>query len=114
MASRFSFDPTGRLFFVNFEGLEIRTQADVDGIRQAVEERLAPLGHKVDAIINYDRFRIAPELEDAYAAMVKGLVERHYNAVTRYTSSTHVRLQLAAAFTRSDQPPRLYALAGDA
>ena len=114
MASRFSFDPTGRLFFVNFEGLEIRSEADVEGIRQAVEERLAPLGHKVDAIINYDRFRIAPELEDAYAAMVKGLVERHYNAVTRYTSSTHVRLQLAAAFTRSDQPPRLYALAGDA
>ena len=49
MASRFSFDPTGRLFFVNFEGLEVRDQADVDGIRQAVELLAARLGSLHDA-----------------------------------------------------------------
>ncbi|WP_347248744.1 acyl CoA:acetate/3-ketoacid CoA transferase [Zoogloea sp.] len=110
LAERFSFDPTGRLFFVNFEGLEIRDQGDIDAVERAVDERLDAVGHRVDAIINYDRFRIAPDMEDAYANMVKGLVERHYNAVTRHTSSTHVRLQLAAAFSRNAQTPNLYAL----
>ena len=37
-------------------------------------------------------------------------LKRHYNAVTRHTSSTHVRLQLAAAFSRNAQTPNLYAL----
>ena len=46
--------------------------------------------------------------------MVKALVERHYTQVTRYTSSTFLRLQLGAAFQRSAMPAQLYASAGEA
>ena len=114
MDARLAYDPAGRLFFVNFEGLHIRHHTDIERIRAAVEARLAGVGHKVAAIINYDRFNIAPELIDAYAAMVKALVERHYTQVTRYTSSTFLRLQLGAAFQRSAMPAQLYASAGEA
>ncbi len=111
---RLAYDPAGRLFFVNFEGLSIRTQADIDRIHEAVETRLATIDGKVGAIVNYDRFSIAPELIDDYAAMVKKLVDTHYTDVTRYTSSTFTRLQLGAAFTRSAQAAQLYATLGEA
>ncbi len=111
---RLAYDRAGRLFFVNFEGLSIRSQADIERLRDAVESRLAAIGGKVGAIVNYDRFSIAPELIDDYAAMVKKLVDAHYTDVTRYTSSTFTRLQLGAAFTRSDQAAQLYATLGEA
>ncbi len=111
---RLSYDPAGQLFFVNFEGLNLRASADIERIRVAVEGRLAAIGHKVAAVVNYDRFSIAPELVDEYAAMVKALVERHYTQVTRYTSSTFLRLQLAGAFDRSATPGTLYADEGAA
>ena len=44
----------------------MRSQADIERIRKAVEAALAPLGRKVDAIVNYDRFSIVPELVDEY------------------------------------------------
>ena len=111
---RLSYDPAGQLFFVNFEGLSLRSSTDIERIRVAVEARLAGIGHKVAAVVNYDRFSIAPELVDEYAAMVKALVERHYTQVTRYTSSTFLRLQLAGAFDRSATPGQLYADVGAA
>ena len=48
------------------------------------------------------------------AAMVKKLVATYYSSVTRYTSSTFLRLQLGAAFTRSEQAPRMYGSVGEA
>src|SRR3712207_7463714 len=49
---------------INFEGLGVRRREDVERIHRAVEERLAPLGRKVPAIVNYDHFTIVPELLD--------------------------------------------------
>ena len=51
---------------------------------------------------------IVPELIDAYIAMVKGVVERHYHDVTRYTSSTFLRMKLGEALARGDMAPQLY------
>jgi hypothetical protein len=65
-----------------------------------VAECLKPIGHKVNAIVNYDRFSILPELVDDYIAMVKGVVERHYHGVTRYTSNTFLRVKLGEALEK--------------
>jgi propionate CoA-transferase len=46
--------------------------------------------------------------------MVKGLMERHYLDVTRYTSSTFGRLKLGEALSRGDIAPQVYADAGEA
>ncbi|HEY6895855.1 MAG TPA: acyl CoA:acetate/3-ketoacid CoA transferase [Rhodocyclaceae bacterium] len=111
---RLSYDPEGNLFFVNFEGLAVRSDLDIDRIRLAVEDRLAAVGHKVYAVINYDRFSISPELIDDYIGMVKGLMERHYLNVTRYTSSTFLRLKLGEALSKGDIDPHLYTCAVEA
>ena len=111
---RFSYDAIGNLFFVNFEGLSVRTHADIERIRAAVDHRLDAVGHKVYCVVNYDRFTLVPELTDEYIGMVKGLMERHYLDVTRYTSSTFLRLKLGEAMACRNLAPHLYASAVEA
>ncbi|MBK8336856.1 MAG: malonate decarboxylase subunit alpha [Sterolibacteriaceae bacterium] len=106
--NRLSYDPEQNIFFVNFEGLSVRTPEDVDCILHAVESRLAPVGHKVAAIVNYDRFTITPELMDDYAGMVKGLMDRHYSDVTRYTSSTFLRARLGESLAKRVADPNIF------
>ncbi len=111
---RLAYNPDGNVFFVNFEGLAVRSQADIERIRCAVEDKLAAVGHKVYGVVNYDRFSIAPELIDDYIVMVKGLMDRHYLDVTRYTSSTFLRLKLGEALARGNVAPHLYSNAVEA
>jgi propionate CoA-transferase len=108
LEQRLSYDAGQNVFFVNFEGLSVRSSADIDRILAAVESRLAPIGHKVAAIVNYDRFSIAPELIDDYTAMVKGIMDRHYSDVTRYTSSTFLRAKLGESFGRRVGDPQIF------
>ncbi|MFN7443635.1 MAG: acyl CoA:acetate/3-ketoacid CoA transferase [Curvibacter sp.] len=105
---RLSYDSQNNIFFVNFEGLAVRTHEDIDRIRRAVDARLDPLGCKVLAIVNYDRFSIVPALVDDYADMVKGLTDRHYAHVTRYTSSAFMRARLGESLTRRAADPQIY------
>ena len=114
LEERLTYDPGGNLFFVNFEGLAVRSKADIERIRSAVEAKLQPVGNKVYAIVNYDRFSILPELIDDYIAMVKALMDRHYLDVTRYTSNTFLRVKLGEALARGHIAPHLYANALDA
>ncbi|WP_291990346.1 acyl CoA:acetate/3-ketoacid CoA transferase [Candidatus Accumulibacter sp. ACC007] len=114
MSERLSYDKEKNLFFIDFAGLSVRSAADVEHIRQAVEERLAPLGHKVNAIVNYDRFSIVPELVDDYVNMVKGLMDRHYHDVTRYTSSTFLRIKLAEELEKRQVPAHVFASQAEA
>ncbi len=108
LEQRLNYDAAQNVFFVNFEGLSVRNSADIDRILAAVESRLAPIGHKVAAIVNYDRFSIAPELIDDYTAMVKGIMDRHYTDVTRYTSSTFLRAKLGESFGKRVTDPHLF------
>ena len=95
LAQRFSLDAAADTLYIDFEHLRIRSQADIDAIRDRVHELLAPLGRKVHAIVNYDHFRLSEELEDAWVTMVGDLVERHYTRVTRYSATGFLRVQLS-------------------
>ena len=114
MVERLSYDAGKNLFFVNFAGLAVRNAADIDQIVAAVEQALAPIGHKVNAIVNYDRFSILPELVDAYIAAVKGIMDKHYHGVTRYTSSTFLRMKLGEAMTKQQIEPQIFESADEA
>jgi propionate CoA-transferase len=105
---RFAYDPAENLFFLDFERLCVHSPEDIEAVRKAVEDFLAPIGGKVNAVVNYDGFSILPELEDAYADMVRGIVERRYLAVTRYTGNAFLRLKLGGAFARRRVEPRLH------
>jgi propionate CoA-transferase len=114
MSERLTYDPAQNLFFLDFSGLNVRSADDIARIEAAVEAVLQPIGHKVRAVVNYDRFSIVPELIDAYIAMVKGVVERHYHDVTRYTSSSFLRMKLGEALALKSIVPNIFGSADEA
>ena len=111
---RFSYDAAQNQFFINFEGMTIRSPQEITAIRRMVEGRLAPLGHKVYTIVNYDNFSISPDLIDEYTAMVKDLVDRFYSGVTRYTTSSFMRMKLGKALRERHVAPYVFESAEEA
>jgi propionate CoA-transferase len=85
----------------------IRSRADIRLIRKKVEQILAPLGKKVNTIVNYDNFNILPELVDDYSDMVK-YVMKYYRGVTRYTTSTFLRMKLGDELKKRRLSPYIY------
>jgi len=92
----------------------VRTQDDVKRIRELVERKLTPVNRKVYVIVNYDNFSMMPEVIDDYTAMVKGLVDRFYSGVTRYTTSGFLRTKLGDALAQRDVAPHIYESADEA
>jgi len=108
LSSRFAYDDQQNILFINFERLRVASQADIDAIEHEVDAHLRPIGHRVYAIVNYDHFQLAPEFEDAYATMVKGLVDRYYDGVSRYSTSGFLRAKLGGALKRRGVAPHVY------
>lgn len=108
LSERLSYNPGDNTFFVNFEGFSIASPEEIEAVRQEVERVLAPLGKKVRTIVNYDNFYIAPHLVDDYTEMVRGLVERHYLGVTRYTTSAFLRMKLGESLARRNVAPHIF------
>ena len=114
MSERMTYDPSTNVFFVNFEGLHVRSMEDIEEIRSQAEAILVPLGRKVDAIVNYDNFSIVPELADAYVETVKTIVSRFYDKVTRYTTSAFLRMKLGEGMNARGLAPHIYESRGEA
>ena len=105
MNERLVYDAVNNVFYIDLAGLSIHGLEDIEHLREAVERAMAPVGRKVYAIVNYDRLSIRPDLVDEYVAMVKVLMHRHYLRVTRYTSSTFLRMKLGEALARDQTTP---------
>ncbi len=114
LEQRFSYDARRNTLFLNFERLDVRSQSDIDAIREQVERRVAEVGHRVFGVVNYDHFTILPELEDSYLEMVKQMVQRHYIDVTRYTTSGFLRHKLGDALRGRGVAPHIYESAEEA
>lgn len=100
---RFHYDDAQNTLFIDFEHLAVRADEDVEAVRESVERLLGgradgTLAGRVDVVVNYDHFSLAPELEDTWAAMVRALEDRFYRRVTRYTTSGFLRAKLGSAF----------------
>jgi propionate CoA-transferase len=114
LEKRFTYDAAENLFFINFERLSLKSIPEIEQIREEVVRMLAPLGHKVRAIVNYDHFSIPEDLMDEYAAMVSGLTLRFYASVSRYTTSGFLRMALGSALTTRGAQPHLFRSADEA
>jgi propionate CoA-transferase len=114
LPQRFSFDEQQNLFFVNLERFVLRSSADIKAIEKAAEAKLAPLGRRVYAIVNYDNFSIPPELLDEYSAMVRFLTDRFYSGVSRYTTSGFLRIKLGEALENRGVAPHIFESADEA
>ena len=108
LGERFSYDADKNIFFINFEGHKVTSADDVEAIRAEVELALSGLTVRPHAIVNYDNFSIAPEVIDAYSDMVTGLVSRYYSDVTRYTTSSFLRMKLGEALHRRSVATYIY------
>jgi propionate CoA-transferase len=108
LRERFSYDADKNMLFINFEGHKVATEEDVEAIRAEVDLALSGLEVRPHAIVNYDNFSIAPEVIDAYSDMVTGLVSRFYSDVTRYTTSSFLRMKLGDALHRRNVATYIY------
>jgi propionate CoA-transferase len=111
---RLTYDPQQNIFFVNFERFSVRSRGEIRAIVNAVENKLTSLGHRVYAIVNYDNFFILPELLDEYSAAVRGLVDRFYSGVSRYTTSAFLRIKLGEALEKRGVAPHIFESAAEA
>jgi propionate CoA-transferase len=114
LEQRFSFDAEQGLFFANFEGMTVRNEAEVEQIRDVLEQQLRPLGRMVPAIVDYDNFQVLPDALDAYTAMVRDVAGRHYSRVSRYTTSAYLRAKLGDALAERGVAPHIFETADDA
>jgi propionate CoA-transferase len=71
-------------------------------------ERLAAVGKMVETVDNYDNFYLAPDLADAYVTLVRRLAAHYYVAVTRYTTSSFMRLKLSEQLSNRGLAPHIY------
>lgn len=104
LADRFSYNAQQDVFFVDFVGLSIRTVEDITRLKMAAEAVLVPIGHKVNAVVNYDRMSIVPELMDVYVDAIKDIVATYYNDVTRYSANSFLRMKLGEASDSAGAP----------
>ncbi|MBI1206232.1 MAG: acyl CoA:acetate/3-ketoacid CoA transferase [Azospirillum sp.] len=105
---RIAYDGERNILFLNFEGLHVRFEHDVDTIRRAVEQRCRAIGKRVATVVNYDNFRLDEEAAPAYAAMVRHMVDSYYSKVSRYTTSAFERLRLHEVLTTRALPANLF------
>jgi propionate CoA-transferase len=108
MQARFSYDEQRNTVFLNMEGLAPATAEEVEMIRAAIEARLLELGKKVHLVVNYDNFTLPADLQDMYAASVRDFAERFYLSVSRYTTSSFMRLKLHDHLASRGVAPHIY------
>lgn len=91
---RLSYDSASNTVFMDYAGMRVQNQKDLENIKEAVDALLGPVGRRVNAIINYERFEAAPEIMPQYLDLVRYVEETYYDKVSRYTTSGFMRLKL--------------------
>jgi propionate CoA-transferase len=94
LAERLRLDATQHKLYIDFGGLAIDAEADIEAIEAAVMNRLDGLPHRVEVYVNCDHFSLPPELAPAYAAMAARLSARYYASVTRYGTAGFLKASL--------------------
>jgi propionate CoA-transferase len=106
--ARFAYDQAKNILFINLERYEIKDAVAIERISQKVGALCRPLGHRVNAVVNYEGFELDRDLEDSWAHAVAQLVEQWYLGVTRYTTSAFLRTKLGAALSRRKLAPHVF------
>jgi propionate CoA-transferase len=91
---RITLDATENRLYINFEKMRLRTEDELVQLRSRVEQVCQGQAGRVDVFVNYDGFKLDDDIEAAYAAMVKGLEQRFYSSVTRYSGSAFARMRM--------------------
>jgi len=107
LEDRFVYRADDNIFFINLENYYMKTSEEVQEMRKLVGSILEPLGKKVHTIANYDNFNVSPHLVDEYVEMVK-YAASFYESVTRYTTSTFLKMKLGDELQKRGVAPHIY------
>lgn len=108
LADRFTLDPERSMLFIDFAGYRVRTGEQVEAVRAQVAGLVAPLGRKVEAVIDYDGCSIDPVVAEAWFDMARDVQARFYAKASRYTTSAFMRLKLGDALERRAMAPHVF------
>ncbi len=108
MDERVRHHPDVDVLYLNFEGLRLDTAEQADTFATELEGRLASYGRRLDAVVNYDNFALAPAAADRYWRMVREHTARYLGSVTRYSTNAFFCHQLGEAFAAAALDRRLY------
>lgn len=92
---RISYNEANNTLFLDFAGMRVKHQEDVDRIKKAVEKVLKPLNRRVISIVNYDSFWVDPDIADRYMDLVRYVEANYYLKVSRYTTNGFMRIKLS-------------------
>lgn len=104
---RFAYNAEENIFFINLENYYMKSSEEIQEMKNVVGSMLEPLGRKVHTIANYDNFNVSPHLVDEYVEMVK-YAAKFYESVTRYTTSTFLRMKLGDELEKRGVSPHIY------
>src|SRR3954471_652277 len=113
LRERLAYDKERNTLFLNFEGVHVRRIEDIAANCDAVFALCTQIGRRVAVVVNYDAFRLDPDLEVVYAEMVRALEDQYYTRVSRYTTSAFMRVKLSQTLTRTVRP-HLFETPGEA
>jgi propionate CoA-transferase len=105
---RLSYDPDMNTVYMDYSGMRVRTEKDLNDIKVEVDSLLGPLGKRVNSIVNYERFEADPEIMSQYLDLVKYVEDRYYIRVSRYTTSGFMRLKLAQGLDKRHVTSEIY------
>jgi propionate CoA-transferase len=108
LSERISYDQSRNTIFINFEGFQVRTTADVDLVRREMEARCKAIGRKVALVANYDGFTLDPTVADAYFSMITYMQNLYYESASRYTTSAFMRMKLGAGLAERNLAPHVF------
>jgi len=108
LEERLTYYPDENLFFVNFEGYQVKSREQIKAINSAVRKILEPVGKRVYTIVNYDNFNILPDLMDEYIEVTKKILEDLYINTTRYSTNAFARMKLGEALAEKKVIPHMY------
>jgi propionate CoA-transferase len=108
LLDRIAYQPERNLLFLNFQGLKLVSPKDAHDVQAAVERKCLEIGNKVNVIVNYDGFEILEPAMDAYAGVVKHMMEHYYTNRTAYSTSAFLRNKLGAAISQRGMAPHIY------
>lgn len=108
MKDRIFYDAEDNMMFANLAGYNVRNTDDIEAVKSTIENLIKPLGKRVYAVGNYDRFNIAPDLIGAYSEMQQYLMEHYFSKVSRFTTSAFLRLKLGKALEDRGVAPHIY------
>ena len=114
LVSRVRYNRDTNMLNLNFDGLVLEDQSDVDNLEKIVEEACLKAGKKVNTLVNYNGFRVNDNVLRAYMEMGASIINKYYLSVARHNSNSDTRAKFDREYQSRDLSSNLFATRDEA